>query len=139
MATEPGRRGPTPPKPLAAGLDPMANPNPFPSTYAPAPSQTTALKGATILPAAGARIDGGIVVMAGGRILAVGGSDIPIPAGATVTLQPGGLHVMLIGLTAPLAQGGRVPLTLRFARAGEVRVVLDVQAAGARGMGGHGR
>jgi copper(I)-binding protein len=65
--------------------------------------------------------------------------DIPIPAGATVTLQPGGLHVMLIGLTAPLAQGGRVPLTLRFARAGEVRVVLDVQAAGARGMGGHGR
>jgi copper(I)-binding protein len=65
--------------------------------------------------------------------------DIPIPPGATVTLQPGGLHVMLIGLTAPLAQGTRVPLTLRFARAGEVRVMLDVQAAGARGAGGHGR
>ena len=74
----------TPPKPLAAGLDPMANPNPFPSTYTPAPSQTTVLKGATVLTAAGARIDGGIVVMADGKILAVGGPETPIPAGATV-------------------------------------------------------
>jgi len=67
--------------------------------------------------------------------------DIPIPPGQTVVLQPGGLHVMLIGLTRPLVQGERVPLTLRFERAGEVRVELAVQAAGARmppaGAGGH--
>lgn len=61
--------------------------------------------------------------------------DIPIPPGETVTLQPGGLHVMLIGLTAEMARGARVPLTLRFERAGEVRVELAVQAAGARGSG----
>jgi copper(I)-binding protein len=58
--------------------------------------------------------------------------DIALPPGQTVELRPGGLHIMLIGLTAPLVQGGRVPLTLRFERAGEMRVELDIQAAGAR-------
>ncbi len=58
---------------------------------------------------------------------------IPVPPGATVTLRPGGLHVMLIGLKEPLNQGGEVPLTLRFERAGEVQVMLHVGAAGARG------
>jgi len=62
--------------------------------------------------------------------------DIPVLPGETVELRPGGLHVMLIGLAAPLPQGGRVPLTLRFERAGEVQVELAVEAAGARG-GGH--
>jgi copper(I)-binding protein len=63
--------------------------------------------------------------------------DIPVPAGQTVELRPGGLHVMLIGLTAPLVEGARVPLTLRFERAGEVAVDLAVEAAGARGAGHH--
>lgn len=57
---------------------------------------------------------------------------IPVPAGGTVQLAPGGLHIMLVGLAQPLVQGGRAPLTLRFERAGEVRVELAVQAAGAR-------
>jgi hypothetical protein len=60
-------------------------------------------------------------------------ADIAIPAGETVRLRPGGLHVMLIGLTEPLRQGAEVPVTLRFARAGEVTVQLEIQAAGARG------
>lgn len=59
-------------------------------------------------------------------------TEIPVAPGATVTLAPGGLHIMLLGLTAPLALGGDVPLTLRFERAGEVTVQLRVQAAGAR-------
>jgi copper(I)-binding protein len=59
--------------------------------------------------------------------------DIPVPAGQTVRLRPGGLHVMLIGLTEPLRQGTTVPLTLRFERAGETTVQLEIQAAGARG------
>jgi copper(I)-binding protein len=58
---------------------------------------------------------------------------IDIPPGQTVSLQPGGLHVMLIGLNQPLKQGETVPLTLRFQRAGEVQVPLAVQSAGARG------
>jgi copper(I)-binding protein len=61
--------------------------------------------------------------------------DIPLPAGQTVELRPGGLHIMLIGLNAPLQQGARVPLTLRFERAGEVQVELAVESAGARGSG----
>ncbi|WP_137126953.1 copper chaperone PCu(A)C [Roseomonas sp. HF4] len=61
--------------------------------------------------------------------------DIPVPPGATVELRPGGLHIMLIGLAAPLQQGGRVPLTLRFERAGEVQVELVVESAGARSSG----
>jgi len=39
-------------------------------------------------------------------------SGIPVPAGSAVELQPGGLHVMLIGLTGPLAENARVPITL---------------------------
>jgi periplasmic copper chaperone A len=57
---------------------------------------------------------------------------IEVPAGQTVTLRPGSLHMMLIGLSQPLRQGETVPVTLRFERAGEVRVDLSVQAAGAR-------
>ncbi|HZH46134.1 MAG TPA: copper chaperone PCu(A)C [Roseococcus sp.] len=57
---------------------------------------------------------------------------IPVPARGSVTLQPGGLHLMLIGLTAPLVAGETIPVTLRFERAGEMRVMLAVQAAGAR-------
>jgi copper(I)-binding protein len=57
---------------------------------------------------------------------------IEVPAGQTVTLRPGGLHLMLIGLSRPLREGETVPVTLRFERAGEVRVDLAVQAAGAR-------
>jgi periplasmic copper chaperone A len=39
---------------------------------------------------------------------------IELPAGESVALAPGGLHVMLIGLTEPLAPGMDVPLTLLF-------------------------
>ncbi len=65
-------------------------------------------------------------------------ADIPVPAGGSTVLQPGGLHLMLIGLTRPLAVGEAVPVTLRFERAGTVTVNLAVQAAGARGPAGHG-
>ena len=53
--------------------------------------------------------------------------EIEIPAGAKVALQPGGLHVMLLDLKQPLAVGERIPLTLTFARAGTVDVIVDVE------------
>lgn len=59
-------------------------------------------------------------------------TEIALPPGQTLTLAPGGLHIMLIGLSAPLVLGADVPLTLRFAQAGEVTVQLRVQAAGTR-------
>lgn len=56
---------------------------------------------------------------------------IPVPAGGRVLLKPGAEHIMLIGLKRPLAAGEALPLTLRFARAGEVAVQVQVGAAGA--------
>ena len=54
-----------------------------------------------------------------------------IPAGGSFTLAPGGAHLMLVDLKAPLKAGARVPLTLRFEKAGEVKVELEVRALGA--------
>jgi len=62
---------------------------------------------------------------------------IPVPAGQTVELQPGGYHIMFMHLKAPLQQGSRFPATLVFEKAGEVKVDFKVEAAGAR-AGGHG-
>ncbi|KAB7646345.1 hypothetical protein GGQ62_002927 [Polymorphobacter fuscus] len=70
-------------------------------------------------------MDGGIMRM---RPLPDG---IAVPAGGTTSLAPGGNHLMLIGLKAPLVEGTLVPLTLNFATAGPVKVALKVAAAGA--------
>lgn len=51
---------------------------------------------------------------------------IAIPAGGTVDLKPGGLHIMLIGLHAPLRKGQRLPLTLILARGGRLAVEADI-------------
>jgi len=59
--------------------------------------------------------------------------DIEVPAGRTVRLEPGGLHLMLVDPKAPLRAGERVPLTLEFARAGAIDVELDVQPLTAGG------
>lgn len=56
---------------------------------------------------------------------------IEVPAGGKVELKPGGLHIMLLGLKAPLAKDQRFPLTLVFERAGEVAVDVVIDAAGA--------
>ena len=59
---------------------------------------------------------------------------IAIPAGQTVELKPGALHMMFIGLKAPLKAGDTVPVTLKFEKAGEVMVQVSVQAPGADPM-----
>ncbi len=51
---------------------------------------------------------------------------IELPPGKTVELRPGGLHLMLIGLKAPLVPGQTFPMTLRFEKAGEVKVEMKV-------------
>ncbi len=62
--------------------------------------------------------------------------SIPLPAGETVELKPGGLHVMFMGLNEPLKEGASFPLTLTFAKAGEVTVQVDVKGVGAMGAMG---
>ena len=56
-----------------------------------------------------------------------------IPAGGRFALEPGGAHLMLVDLKAPLKEGMKVPMTLRFERAGEVKLELRVRALGASG------
>ena len=67
---------------------------------------------------------------------------IAIPPGASVDLAPGGLHIMLIDLKAPLKKGEDVPVTLTFEKAGSVEATLHVAPIGAPGPdvsgGGHG-
>jgi copper(I)-binding protein len=59
---------------------------------------------------------------------------IEVPAGKTVDLAPGGLHVMFMDLKAPLKTGSSFPLTLKFEKAGEVKVDVKVQTAPPGGM-----
>jgi copper(I)-binding protein len=47
---------------------------------------------------------------------------IPVPAGGTVTLAPGGYHIMLIGLKAPLHAGQAYDVTLDFRHAGPMTI-----------------
>jgi periplasmic copper chaperone A len=56
-----------------------------------------------------------------------------IPAGGSFKLSPGGAHLMLVDLKAPLKEGTKVPVTLRFEKGGEVKVELEVRALGASG------
>lgn len=53
---------------------------------------------------------------------------IEIAAGETVTLAPGGLHIMFMGLNTPFVEGETVPVTLTFEKAGTVEIELAVMA-----------
>ena len=59
--------------------------------------------------------------------------SIPVPAGETVALSPGGYHGMLMGLTTALKEGDRFPVTLTFEKAGDVTVDVDVLSLRAEG------
>ena len=58
--------------------------------------------------------------------------SIDVPAGGQAKLAPGGNHVMLEGLKAPLAAGDRFQLTMRFERSGEMSIPVAVVAPGSR-------
>lgn len=60
-------------------------------------------------------------------------ADLDIPAGQPVTLKPGGQHVMLLGLDAPLREGQSFPLTLTFEKAGTRTVTVAIEKPGAAG------
>jgi hypothetical protein len=56
---------------------------------------------------------------------------IEVTGGGTTKLAPGGLHVMFIGLKAPLGEGQSFPATLVFEKAGEVTIRFPVARVGA--------
>lgn len=53
-------------------------------------------------------------------------SAVPVPAGETVGLRPGGTHAMLMDPAEPLREGVSFPVTLTFAKAGTLTVPVDV-------------
>ena len=57
---------------------------------------------------------------------------IPVPAGATVTLQPNGLHLMFMHLKQAFVEGTTIPVTLTFEKAGTVTVQLPVGGIAAK-------
>lgn len=52
---------------------------------------------------------------------------VPIPAGESIHLEQGGLHIMLIQLQHAVSSGDQIELTLHFARAGDLPVQVPVK------------
>ena len=69
---------------------------------------------------------------------------IEIPAGGMVTLKPGGMHLMLMGLAEPLEPGRMLEITLEFASGHSIRVPAhvkgpaDITIGTGDGANGHG-
>jgi hypothetical protein len=55
--------------------------------------------------------------------------SIPVPAGGEAVLEPGGYHIMLIGITRALEEGDIVPLTLRLESGATLELSAPVRRA----------
>ena len=69
--------------------------------------------------------DGGVSKMREG--------DDGLAPGATLEMEPGGLHIMLMGLTGPLKQGETISVTLDFETAADIIVEAKIAPIGAAG------
>ena len=78
------------------------------------------------------RVELHIMSTAGGVMKMREMPDFEVPARQRLVLQPGGSHLMIVGPRRPFAKGDRIPLTLRFERAGELAIELEVQPADSR-------
>ncbi len=52
--------------------------------------------------------------------------SVDVPAHASIAYAPGGRHLMMFGVKAGLKRGDKVPLTLHFARSGDVSTIATV-------------
>jgi copper(I)-binding protein len=65
---------------------------------------------------------------ADGTVSMVEQEFVDLPVGEWIYFQPGGLHLMLLGLETPLADGDTFPLTLEFENAKDL--TIEVQVSG---------
>lgn len=63
---------------------------------------------------------------------------LEIPAGGTVTLRPGGSHLMLFGLDDTVTEGAMIPVTVTLEKAGDVELALMVETPDTSGGAHHG-
>ena len=64
----------------------------------------------------------------GGSMMGMQKMDrLEIPAGGSVELKPGSYHIMLIDLTRELKAGEKIDITLKFEKAGDVKVTAEVR------------
>lgn len=61
--------------------------------------------------------------------------ELAIPPHDSVTLKPGGLHLMMMDAKNPLHAGDSVPMTLTFKNGDKVAVQATVRASQMEGMG----
>jgi copper(I)-binding protein len=66
------------------------------------------------------------------RMRQVKGYDIP--ANGSLELKSGGAHLMFVDIQRPFKEGEKIPVTLRFERAGERKVVFNVGRIDATGV-----
>lgn len=66
----------------------------------------------------------------------IGLRNIPIPAGSTVAMKPGGIHLMIEHPRSGLKMGGEVSLTLVFAHAGTLTLQVPIVSPAGPGMPG---
>lgn len=80
--------------------------------------------------AASARAELHRSIMDDGVMKMVEQDAIPVPAGETTALEPGGFHVMLVGAKESVKAGTTIPLSLRFADGTCRRVTAEVVGPG---------
>lgn len=64
----------------------------------------------------------------------VEGGNISVPAGETVELKVGGLHVMCLGIVSGFEVGQTVPVTMVFEKAGEIQIDVEIREEAPEGM-----
>ena len=57
-----------------------------------------------------------------------------IPAKGSLELKPGIAHLMFVDIKRPFKEGEKIPVTLRFERAGERKVVFKVERIDSTGV-----
>jgi copper(I)-binding protein len=83
-----------------------------------------------------ARVETHVTLKEGGVMKMREVKGYAIPAGGSFELKPGGAHLMFMDVKRPFKEGEKIPVTLRFERAGEVNVEFQVERLGA--VPGHG-
>lgn len=63
---------------------------------------------------------------------------VDVPAGGSVTFEPGGYHVMLMDITEPLEVGSTIDVTLTFEDGGDMTVSAEIREFTGEGMGDGG-